>query len=152
MSLFGSTVSNLLQASHSIFALVLVVSMVMGLAFLYIVAEPNWKHVRVAVGTASLTYLVTFVFGLLIYPVFRVDVRAEMLDASVPQATGLFEIKENLAAIGAFVALSLLVLTLFARLPHAPISVKQLFGGLYITFVVLAAAVMTLAFIMKMLY
>jgi hypothetical protein len=151
MPLFGSNVIGLLQSFHSIFGLVLVVSLVMGLAFLYAVAEPNWKHIRVAAGVASLSYLATFVFGLLVYPVFRVNIRAEFLDKNAPHITGLFEIKEHLAALGAFVAITLLVLIAFAHLPKAPLSVKQLFGGLFVTFTILSAGVMTLAFLMRML-
>jgi hypothetical protein len=40
-------------------------------------------------------FLVTYVFGLLIYPAFRVYVRAHYLDEHVPLATGFFEVKEH---------------------------------------------------------
>ncbi|MBC8402299.1 MAG: hypothetical protein H8E14_12490 [Candidatus Marinimicrobia bacterium] len=45
-------------------------------------------------------YLITFLTGSIIYPTFRVRVRAEYLDHLLPWATGLFEVKEHWAAIG----------------------------------------------------
>ena len=44
-------------------------------------------------------FTVTIVLGSVIYPPFRSIVRAHYLDASVPWATGLFEIKEHAAAV-----------------------------------------------------
>jgi len=46
------------------------------------------------------TYLLVFVSGALIYPYFRVRVRHEYLDAALPWATGLFEVKEHWGAVG----------------------------------------------------
>jgi len=42
----------------------------------------------------------TLALGALLYPPFRVDVRAGYLDAQAPWGTGLFELKEHAAAIG----------------------------------------------------
>ena len=44
-------------------------------------------------------FLLTFVIGLLIYPAYRVHVRAEYFDLQLPFATRLFEIKEHWLAI-----------------------------------------------------
>ena len=45
-------------------------------------------------------FVLTAALGMLLYPPFRVHVRADYLDAHVPWGTGLFEIKEHSAAIG----------------------------------------------------
>ncbi len=63
------------------------------------------KEVKVAqqrlfVTVLALAYLATFVLGTLIYPAFRVYVRAAYFDPSVPLATGAFEIKEHWLALG----------------------------------------------------
>lgn len=44
-------------------------------------------------------FVFTMVLGAFLYVPFRSDVRAAYLDASVPWATGLFEVKEHAAAI-----------------------------------------------------
>jgi len=54
------------------------------------------RHVKMAFWA----YLVTFLIGALVYPTFRVRVRAEYFDESVPWATGLFEVREHWSAIG----------------------------------------------------
>ena len=48
-----------------------------------------------------------FLIGLLIYPVFRYRVRALYLDDAAPWASNLFDIKENLAALGLPLCLAL---------------------------------------------
>jgi hypothetical protein len=45
-------------------------------------------------------FVLTAALGALLYPPFRVHVRADYLDAHAPWGTGLFEIKEHSAAIG----------------------------------------------------
>jgi hypothetical protein len=44
------------------------------------------------------------VTGALVYPAFRVHVRAAFMDATAPTLTGLFEIKEHWGVIAAFAA------------------------------------------------
>lgn len=46
------------------------------------------------------------VTGLLLYPQFRVDVRAACFDPTYPLATGFYEVKEHWLAIGLPVAIS----------------------------------------------
>ena len=48
----------------------------------------------------AVLFVSTLVLGAVLYAPFRVLVRAAYLDANVPWATGLFEIKEHAAAIG----------------------------------------------------
>lgn len=56
-------------------------------------------RVRVHALTLSVAYVTTYVLGAVIYPTFRVRVRADLLDRTYPWATGLFEIKEHAASI-----------------------------------------------------
>lgn len=75
-------------------------------------------------------YLISFVLGLLIYPVFRIKVRAEYFDRKLPWLTGLFEIKEYVGAIGLFIAFVLLGYYLFFKIDRAEKPVKQSFINL----------------------
>jgi hypothetical protein len=64
-------------------------------------------------GTIVLwAYTVDFLLGSIIYPTFRVRVRADYFDPHIPQATGLFEIKEHWAAVGMGLAITVF---LFSR-------------------------------------
>ena len=53
---------------------------------------------------ALVALAITFLTGVLIYPAFRVNVRAAWMDANAPLLTGLFEIKENWAALALLLA------------------------------------------------
>jgi hypothetical protein len=57
-------------------------------------------HPERYVRAVIVLYLVTMALGMLLYPAFRIDVRAAFLDAHQPWATGLFEVKEHAAAVG----------------------------------------------------
>ncbi|NIA15105.1 MAG: hypothetical protein GWP08_13620 [Nitrospiraceae bacterium] len=48
----------------------------------------------------TVSYLICFIFGVIIYPAFSFHVRYTFMDAAEPWATGLFEIKEHLLALG----------------------------------------------------
>jgi hypothetical protein len=60
--------------------------------------------------TAVILYIADFVLGALVYPVFRVRIRAEYFDANLPWATSLFEIKEHFAAVGLALILSIFLI------------------------------------------
>ena len=45
-------------------------------------------------------YWIAFIGGVIIYPIFRVAVRAAYFDSSIPLATGFFEVKEHWLALG----------------------------------------------------
>lgn len=75
-------------------------------------------------------YILTFVLGLLIYPVFRIRVRAEYFDIKLPWLTGLFEIKEYITALGLFIALVLLGFYYFFKIGEAEKPIKQSFINL----------------------
>jgi hypothetical protein len=54
---------------------------------------------RVYAATIAVTYVITFGFGLLVYPTFRYHTRALYLDRYDRWASNLFDMKENFAAI-----------------------------------------------------
>ena len=56
-------------------------------------------------AVAFYAFVVCFVIGTLIYPAFRWYVRAKYFDASLPWASGLFEIKEHLISLAFAVGL-----------------------------------------------
>jgi hypothetical protein len=53
------------------------------------------------------TYAAAFAFGLMLYPHYRYHVRGLYLDRYEPWASNLFDIKENVAALGVPLALAL---------------------------------------------
>jgi len=57
-------------------------------------------HTERYVTAVLVLFCLTASLGAYLYPTFRVAVRSRFLDASVPWATGLFEIKEHAAALG----------------------------------------------------
>jgi hypothetical protein len=67
---------------------------------------PGWWHALRAVHSERyvravvVLFCLTVLLGAIDYIPFRVFVRARYLDAHVPWATGLFEVKEHAAAIG----------------------------------------------------
>lgn len=75
-------------------------------------------------------YLSSFILGLLIYPVFRIKVRAAYFDPKLPWLTGLFEIKEFVEAIGLFIALVLLAYHYFFKIEESEKPIKQSFINL----------------------
>ncbi len=56
----------------------------------------EWFYVRVSFWS----YVIVYVLGALIYPAFRVYIRADYFDPTLPWATGLFEVKEHWGAVG----------------------------------------------------
>lgn len=69
------------------------------------------RSVRLHATILLWAYSAAFALGALLYPTFRVRVRATIFDPLLPWATGLFELKEHLASVGlvAVVALALLL-------------------------------------------
>lgn len=66
----------------------------------------GWWHALRAVhperysSAVMALFVFTFALGAIVYPAFRVGVRAAFLDKQAAWGTGLFEIKEHAAAIG----------------------------------------------------
>ncbi len=66
-----------------------------------------YTHAR----TLLVAYLSLYGLGSVVYPTFRVRVRAEFLDRVYPWATGLFEIKEQAATLALLPVIGLFLLT-----------------------------------------
>lgn len=64
---------------------------------------------RVYAVVIGVSYVIAFAVGLLMYPHYRYVVRGLYLDRYEPWASNLFDIKENLAALGLPLALALAV-------------------------------------------
>ncbi|UCF15184.1 MAG: hypothetical protein JSW59_17390 [Phycisphaerales bacterium] len=62
------------------------------------------------------SYVIVYVLGALIYPAFRVYMRAEYFDEELPWATGLFEVKEHWGAV----ALAMFVVYYYLRKSFEP--------------------------------
>jgi hypothetical protein len=55
----------------------------------------------------SISYVLTFAIGALLYPTYRVHVRGYYLDRRAPFFSGLFDVKEVYASLALFVAIGL---------------------------------------------
>lgn len=66
---------------------------------------------RIYAATLAVAYGVTFLLGSLAYPAFRYHVRGLYLDRYEPWASNLFDIKENFAALGLPLVVTILVLS-----------------------------------------
>ncbi len=65
------------------------------------------RLVRIYGQTIGALYLAVFACGLIVYPTYRYYVRGLYLDRYFPAASNLFDMKENLAALGLPLALAL---------------------------------------------
>jgi hypothetical protein len=83
------------------------------------------RLIRVHGQTTSLLYIVTFFWGLLVYPTYRYYVRGLYLDRYVPAASNLFDMKENLAALGLPLAVALFVVSRRFEPRNQPDSVRM---------------------------
>jgi len=98
-----SMLGKLLLFFHLVGAFVLVGSLTHNLVIVVNYLKNKFEKTQRAhlyTKIALITYAFEFVIGALIYPSFRVHVRAEYFDLQLPWATGLFEVKEHWAAIG----------------------------------------------------
>ena len=91
----------------------------MGYAFLRRGEMGNVRLRRLYPAVLGIAFILTFSLGALVYPTFRVEVRAAWLDEQLPWVTMLFEIKEHLLAIAGLVLLYLVPSSL--RLSPEPI-------------------------------
>ncbi|MDP2587471.1 MAG: hypothetical protein Q8P33_01690 [bacterium] len=149
MTVFAEQWSEVFGAVHGLLVLISIFALVMAVIFTFAVSQHNWRHITISSLVATIGYLATFGFGLLVYPRFRVYVRGAFLDARAPNSTGLFEIKEHVAAVGFFVALALLVVLLFGRLRRASTWRKQLFAALLMILALITLIVAALSYVLQ---
>ena len=90
MVLFLEAYAKVFLSFHGFISFLAVVFMAAGVYLLYKRKAIDWGSGLSLVRWGGITYIVSFVLGLLIYPVFRVKVRAEYFDGSLPWATGIF--------------------------------------------------------------
>jgi hypothetical protein len=64
------------------------------------VANARGIRPQLYVSAVIALYVITFLIGAFLYPTYRVFVRPPLEDLQLTYAIGLFEIKENFAAIG----------------------------------------------------
>jgi hypothetical protein len=77
----------------------------------YLRGEPKLRLGRIYAATVAVAYAVTIGFGLLAYPTFRYHVRGLYLDRHERWASNLFDIKENLGALGIPIVVGIVVLS-----------------------------------------
>jgi hypothetical protein len=95
-------VSKLLLFLHLAAAVIALASSVHLLARFWRALNGSYfPQARLHARILAIAYSASFVLGGLIYPTFRIRVRHDYMDAVIPWATGLFEIKE----LGASIAL-----------------------------------------------
>lgn len=102
----GLIASKILLIAHAAGAIVLIGAATHNglLALAQLRGRPSRPRLRRLYGRVVFwAYLSTFAIGLIIYPAFRVRVRAPLLDLELPLATAFFEIKEHWLAIGLMV-------------------------------------------------
>ena len=111
---FLESIANFLLFLHLCATIVLAGSMGHNLVLVVRYCRGNFTKQKVEklyVRIAFWAYCVTFLLGALVYPTFRIRVRAEYLDEMRPAVTGLFEVKEHWASIGLALILAYYVLS-----------------------------------------
>ena len=112
-TLFLGGAARLLVVLHALSAIVLIGATTHHaiIAFGYLRGRSRPRLGRIYAATIAVTYLITFGFGLLVYPTFRYMTRALYLDRYERWAANLFDMKENWAALGLPLAIGMLLLS-----------------------------------------
>lgn len=129
-SLFLENYVSILKSLHGGIGILSLVALGFGVYLIIKQRKIDWNAGIKASLVGISAYLLSFILGLLIYPVFRIKVRAEYFDPQLPWLTGLFEIKEYVGAIGLFIALVLLSYYYFFKIGEAEKPIKQSFINL----------------------
>lgn len=130
-SLFLENFASVLKSLHGGLGIISLVALGFGVYLVVRRANIDWSSGLKASVIGIWSYIGVFALGLLVYPVFRIKVRANYFDPQLPWLTGLFEIKEYISAIGLFVALTLLGYFYFLKnIQDAERPVKQSFINL----------------------
>lgn len=129
-SLFLENYATLLKSLHGGIGILSLVALGFGVYLIVRQRKIDWNAGLKASLVGIWAYLASFILGLLIYPVFRIKVRAEYFDPQLPWLTGLFEIKEYLGAIGLFIALVLIGYYWSFKIAQAEKPIKQSFINL----------------------
>lgn len=130
MPLFLENYASILKSLHGGIGTLSLIALGFGVYLIIKQRKIDWSSGLTASLIGIWVYLISFILGLLIYPVFRIKVRAEYFDPQLPWLTGLFEIKEYIGAIGLFIALVLLGYYYFFKIDQAEKPIKQSFINL----------------------
>ncbi|MDO8424847.1 MAG: hypothetical protein Q7S70_02815 [bacterium] len=128
--LFLENYTSILKSLHGGLGMISLAALGFGVYLIVRRRDIDWSSGLKSSLVGVWSYLAIFVLGLLIYPVFRIKVRAEYFDLKLPWLTGLFEIKEYISAIGLFIALILLGYFYFLKVEESEKPVKQSFINL----------------------
>lgn len=100
--IFLEGLSTPLLVLHALAAIVLIGSTTHGAILLVGYLRGRFGRMKLEklyVRIQLVAYAVTFLLGSLVYPAYRIYVRAAVFDRHAPWASNLFDIKENLAAL-----------------------------------------------------
>ena len=137
--LFLESYTPILKSLHGGIGILSLLALGFGVYLIICQRKIDWNAGLKSSLLGILAYIFSFLLGLLIYPVFRVKVRAEYFDLKLPWLTGLFEIKEYVGAIGLFIALVLLGYYLFFKIEGSEKPIKQSFVNLlFVLFLITA--------------
>lgn len=138
--IFFEKVAGIFLGFHGLLSMITFIALFFCAGYVILRKEPEWRVSRILGLVGSSGYILTFVLGLLIYPVFRVKVRVYDFDLVRPWATGLFEIKEHLSSLGLLAAIGILVIAILLKLEESSLPTKKLYASLVcITFLITAA-------------
>lgn len=100
--LFLGGVARLLLVLHALAAIVLIGATTHHaiIAYGYLRGRAKQRLGRIYAATIGVAYVITYGFGLLLYPTFRYMTRALYMDRYERWASNLFDMKENFAALG----------------------------------------------------
>ena len=129
-NLFLENYASILKSLHGGIGVLSLIALGFGVYLIISQRKIDWSAGLKVSLVGILAYLLSFILGLLIYPVFRIRVRAEYFDPQLPWLTGLFEIKEYLGAIGLFIAFVLLAYYYFFKIEESEKPIKQSFINL----------------------
>lgn len=138
-----------LQSLHYIFAFTLMLGLVFGVRALFVRAPLNISRIRAIVAATAVSYLGSFILSWTIYPFFRPDLRANVLSMHAPRAIGVFLIKEHISALGALIAIALLVMTIFGHMQRASMSRWKLYGSMFATLTLITILLIGAAFLLN---
>ena len=94
---------NILLLAHLLVTFVLIGSMTHNLLCVigYLQGKFNRQKIELFYAKVSFwSYIIVYIFGVLIYPAYGAYIRHGYFDQQLPWATGLFDVKEHWGAIG----------------------------------------------------
>lgn len=145
--LFLETIAPSLMSVHGLLAGVAFLCLMFSFGYVVLREEPEWRKGRIYGIWGSIAYIFTFVLGLLIYPVFRIKVRAYDFDVARQWATGMFEIKEHLSSFVLFAVIGILLLSL-VKMEHYTRATKKLYASLITVSFLLTATIAVIGLVL----